>query len=87
MTAIWPDITLAFGVLSRFNHDPSHDHLVALKRMFWYLNGTKDWRLLFGEALGAALGRALGGALRGTLGHRSIGAGQEGALRYYVDSG
>jgi hypothetical protein len=48
MTATWPDIAYAIGVLSRYNHDPRNEHMVALNRMFCYLNGTKDWRLHFG---------------------------------------
>jgi hypothetical protein len=54
MTATRPDITYAIGVLSRYNHHPSNEHMVALNRVFRYLNGTKDWQLLFGgEAEGA----------------------------------
>jgi hypothetical protein len=48
MTATRPDIAYVFGVLSRYNHDPSNEHMVALKRMFRYLNCTKDWHLRFG---------------------------------------
>jgi hypothetical protein len=48
MTATRPDIAYAIGVLSRYNHDPSNEHMVALKRVFRDLNGTKDWRLRFG---------------------------------------
>jgi len=48
MTATRPDIAYAIGVLSRYNHDPSNEHMVALKRVFRYLNGMKDWRLHFG---------------------------------------
>ena len=51
MTATWPNIPDAIGVFSRYNHDASNEHMVALKRMFRYLNGTKDWRLRFGGAL------------------------------------
>jgi hypothetical protein len=29
-----PDITYAIGVLSPYNHDPSNEHVVALKRVF-----------------------------------------------------
>jgi hypothetical protein len=70
MTATRPDIAYAIGVLSRYNHDPSNEHLVALKRVFRYLNGTKDWRLRFGGALGES----------------TLGGEGEGALRCYVDS-
>ena len=48
ITATWPDIAYAIGVLNRYNHDPSNDHMVALKRKFRYLHGTMDWRLRFG---------------------------------------
>jgi hypothetical protein len=47
MTATQPDIAYAIAVLSRYNHDPSNEHMVALKRVFQYLNGTKDWCLRF----------------------------------------
>jgi hypothetical protein len=77
MTATRPDIAYAIGVLSRYNHDPSNEHMVALERVFRHLNGTKDWRLRFRGALGGVLGVALGGGLRGE---------GEGALRCYVDS-
>jgi len=48
--------------------------MVALKHVFRYLNGTKDWRLRFGRALGGALGDS-------TL----TGEGED-ALRCFVDS-
>ena len=43
MTATRPDIAYAIGVLSWYNHDPGNEHIVALNRVFWYLNGMKDW--------------------------------------------
>jgi hypothetical protein len=58
MTATRPDIAYAIRVLSRYNHDPSNEHMVALNRVFRYLNGTKDWRLCFRGALGGALGES-----------------------------
>jgi hypothetical protein len=48
--------------------------MVALKDMLRYLNGTKDWRLRFGGALGGALGES------------TLGGEAEGALTCYVDS-
>jgi len=48
MTATRPDIAYAIGVLSWYNHDPSNEHMIALKHVFRYLNRTKDWRLRFG---------------------------------------
>jgi hypothetical protein len=59
MTATWPDIADTIGVLSRYNHDSSNEHMVALKRVFRYLNGTKDWHLRFGGALGGEAEGAL----------------------------
>ena len=55
MTATRPDIAYAIGDISWYNHDPSNEHRVALKRVFRYLNGTKDWELSFGGALRGAL--------------------------------
>jgi len=55
MTGTRPDIASAIGVLSWYNHDPSNEHMVALKCVFRYLNSMKDWRLRFGGALGGAL--------------------------------
>jgi hypothetical protein len=42
ITATCPDIAYGIGGLSRYNHDPSNEHMVALKRVYRYLNGTKD---------------------------------------------
>jgi len=77
MTAIPPDIAYAIGVLRRYNHDPSNEHMAALKRVVRYRNSTNDWRLHFGEALGGALEGALGGPLGGEA---------ASALRCYIDS-
>jgi len=48
MTATLPDIAYAVVVLRQYKHDPSNEHIVALKPMLRYLNGTKDWHLRFG---------------------------------------
>ena len=55
MTATRPDIAYAIGGLSRYNQDPSNEHMVALKPVFRYFNGTKNWRLCFGGEGDAAL--------------------------------
>jgi len=73
MTATRPDIAYASGVISRYNHHPSNDNIVALKRVFQYLIGTKNWRLHLGWAPIGALGGALGGE-------------RDGAPGCYVDS-
>jgi hypothetical protein len=52
MTATWPDIAYAIGVLSRYTHDARKGHMVAPKNMFRYVKGPKDWRLCSGGALG-----------------------------------
>ena len=52
MAATRPDIAYAIGVLNRYNHDPSNESMVTLKGVLRSLNGTKDWRLRFGGALG-----------------------------------
>jgi len=59
MNVTRPDIAYAIGVLSRYNHDPSNEHMVALKHVFPYINGMKDWRLHCGGALGRALGESI----------------------------
>jgi len=48
IAATRPDIAFAIGVLSRYSHDPSKEHMVAVKRAFRYLNGTKHWKLRIG---------------------------------------
>jgi len=85
MTATRPNIAYTIGVLSRYNHDPSNEHIVALESVFRYVNGTKHRHLRFGGALGVPLGEPLGGALAGALGG-ALGGEEEGALGCYVDS-
>jgi hypothetical protein len=48
MIATRPDLAFAVGTLSRFSHDPSEEHLSALKRVMRYLNKTKHWKLRLG---------------------------------------
>jgi hypothetical protein len=52
MTVTWPDIAYGIGVPSWDNQYPRNEHMVAPKCVFRYLDGTKDWRLGFGGALG-----------------------------------
>ena len=42
MTATRPDIAYAITVLTRYNHGPSNEYMIALKHVIRYLNGTKD---------------------------------------------
>jgi hypothetical protein len=59
MTAILPNFAYAIGVLSRYNHDQSNEHMVARNCVYQYLNSRKDWRLGFGGALGGEVEGAL----------------------------
>ena len=43
-----PDITFAVSILSRFLDNPGDAHWEAVKRLFRYLNGTKDLQLTYG---------------------------------------
>ena len=40
-----PDIAYAVSRLSRYTHNPSRDHWIALNRLLKYLRGTMDWGL------------------------------------------
>ncbi len=44
-----PDITFAVTKLSKFLKNPRPAHWEAVKRVFHYLKGTADWRLVIGE--------------------------------------
>jgi hypothetical protein len=63
MTATRPHSAYAIGVHSRYNHNPSHEHMVTLERVLRYLNSTKAWRLRFGRAPSGVPGGAQRGAL------------------------
>jgi hypothetical protein len=43
-----PDIAFPVGILSKFLDNPGPAHWEAVKRVFRYLQGTKDWRLTYG---------------------------------------
>ena len=72
-----PNTVYGIGVLSQYNLAPSNEHMVALKRMFQYLNCIKNWQLPVGGAIAGALGRALA--------ESTLRAEGEGVLRCYVD--
>src|SRR5260370_30932481 len=42
-----PDIMFAMHYLSQFSVAPSSEHIMALKRIYWYLNGTWDLGMTF----------------------------------------
>ena len=46
-----PDIAFAVSVVSRYASNPDEAHWKAVKRIFRYLSGTKDWHLVFRGAL------------------------------------
>ena len=43
-----PDISFAVSTLSQFLDNPGSVHWEAIKRVFHYLSGTKDWGLTYG---------------------------------------
>jgi hypothetical protein len=42
-----PDIMYASGLLSRFMHQPSKIHFGVTKKVLWYVQGTKNYDLIF----------------------------------------
>ena len=43
-----PDISFAVSTLSQFLNNPGHAHWEAVKRIFRYLSGTRDYELTYG---------------------------------------
>ena len=43
-----PDIAYAVATVSHFSINPGLTHFEAMKRIFWYLAGTKNLWLMFG---------------------------------------
>jgi hypothetical protein len=48
MTSTRPDICHAVGLVSRYQPNPGKAHWQAVKRIFRYLQGTKNIKLCFG---------------------------------------
>ncbi len=42
-----PNLTFAVGKLSQHSESPSHENWIAVKRVFRYINGTKDFGILY----------------------------------------
>ena len=42
-----PNITFAVGMLGRYQSDPRLDHWKAVKKVLKYLQGTKDYMLMY----------------------------------------
>lgn len=53
-----PDICHAVGIVSRFSNDPGQAHWIAVKRIFRYLRGTLDKKLLFKKSQDSLIGYA-----------------------------
>jgi hypothetical protein len=51
-----PDIAYSVSRLSRYTHNPSHEHWDALKRLLRYLKGTMDWSLHYSKFPGVLEG-------------------------------
>ena len=45
-----PDICQAVGAVSKYNSEPSEAHLTAVKRIYRYLKGTADQKLIYRKA-------------------------------------
>jgi len=51
LTASRPYILFSVCLCTRFQSDPRESHLTAVKRIFWYLKGTTNLRLLYRKSL------------------------------------
>ena len=49
MVSTRPDIAYTMSVLSHFSEQPNENHWNGVKRVFWYLKGTINYEILFGE--------------------------------------
>jgi len=47
LTASCPDIVFSVGLCARFQSSPKESHLTAVKRIFRYLAGTKNFGLWY----------------------------------------
>ena len=45
--AMRPDIAFSVSLLAQYMEDPGRTHWEAVKRIFHYLLGTKDWKLVY----------------------------------------
>jgi len=50
LTASRPDITFVVGVCARYQAEPKMSHLVQLKRILKYINGTTDYEILYSDS-------------------------------------
>ena len=56
--ATHPDISYAVATVSRFSNNPGMPHWEAVRRIYRYLLGTKDLRLMYGGAPSVLIGYA-----------------------------
>ena len=42
-----PDIALAVGIVARFSPNPKENHMMSIKRIMRYLEGTEDYGLWY----------------------------------------
>ncbi|XP_074376969.1 secreted RxLR effector protein 161-like [Apium graveolens] len=47
MLCMWPDICFAMGMVSRYQSNPGHEHLSAVKIILKYLRRTKEYMLVY----------------------------------------
>jgi hypothetical protein len=47
-----PDLAFAVGYVSHFLEEPREDHLVVVKKVLYYVVGTYNWGLWFGQKKG-----------------------------------
>jgi len=50
LTASRPDITFVVGVCARYQEEPKMSHLVQVKRILKYINGTTDYGVLYSHS-------------------------------------
>ena len=46
--AMHPDVAFSVSLLAQYMENPGRTHWEAVKRIFHYLLGTKDWKLVYG---------------------------------------
>ncbi|XP_045791237.1 secreted RxLR effector protein 161-like [Trifolium pratense] len=55
LTTSRPDITFAVGVCARYQAKPKMSHLVQVKRVLKYINGTSDYGILYSQTKNSTL--------------------------------
>jgi hypothetical protein len=74
---IRPDLAFAIGYVSHFLEEPREDHLAVVKKILYYVAGTCNWGLWFGQKKGnqALLTRFSDADFAGDVDARKITAG------------